>query len=299
MSRESLLHRNSDFSRGGLKRLQSLPLAQKVALTKRRIEQFYTARSGMVFVSFSGGKDSTALLHLVRSVRPDVPAVFIDTGLEFPEIRDFVKRTPCVEWIRPAITFRQVLGKYGLPLPSKEIAEAVYEYRRTHSEKLRALRLKKLSGKWSFLINAPFLISDKCCDVMKKAPSKKYERRTGRAPILGTMAVESRLRASAYTRQGCTVFDGPRPHSSPLAFWTDADVWAYIKQNNLDYAPIYDLGFTRTGCAFCLFGVFGKNSDQFARMKTTHPALYAYCLDTLAYKKVFGYCAAHGVKVQY
>ena len=294
MSRDTLIQTNSSFSRETLSRLRALPLEQKAALTERRILQFSEARGGAVFVSFSGGKDSTVLLDIARRVLPGIPAVFIDTGLEFPEIRDFVKATDNVEWLRPAKTFKQVLDFYGLPLPSKEIAEALYEWRNTRSEKLRALREKKLSGKWAFLKGAPFKISDKCCDIMKKAPSKAYEKRTGRAPLIATMTEESRLRLSAYTRQGCTVFDGPRPHSTPMAFWTEADIWEYIKTRELPYASIYDKGYERTGCAFCLFGVFSRTgSDKFARMKETHPALYSYCINSLGYKDVFDFCNSH------
>ena len=93
MSKASLISNNSVFSASDIARLQGLPLSQKIEMTKRRIDQFYHARDGKVFVSFSGGKDSTVLLHIVRSIFPDVPAVFIDTGLEFPEIRRFVKQT--------------------------------------------------------------------------------------------------------------------------------------------------------------------------------------------------------------
>jgi len=67
-----------------------------------------------VYVSFSGGKDSTVLLHLVRSLYPEVPAVFCDTGLEFPEIKEFVRNTPDVTTIRPTMSFRKVLEIMGI-----------------------------------------------------------------------------------------------------------------------------------------------------------------------------------------
>ena len=64
-----------------LKQKQSLPLEAKIAMTLRRIREWYEYWDGNVYVSFSGGKDSTVLLHLVRQHYPGVPAVFSDTGL--------------------------------------------------------------------------------------------------------------------------------------------------------------------------------------------------------------------------
>ena len=76
---------------GDLRQYQSLPLSAKIIMTQRRIRAWYDHWDGQVYVSFSGGKDSTVLLHLVRELYPDVEAVFVDTGLEYPEIRQFVK----------------------------------------------------------------------------------------------------------------------------------------------------------------------------------------------------------------
>ena len=79
-----------------------------------------------VYVSFSGGKDSTVLLDIARRLYPDIKAVFIDTGLEYPEIRQFVKQFDNVDWLKPRITFRQVIERYGYPFISKEVSECVY-----------------------------------------------------------------------------------------------------------------------------------------------------------------------------
>lgn len=114
-----------------LKELQALPLERKVQITQSRIIEWYKHYNGQVYVSFSGGKDSTVLLHLVRGLFPDVEAVYVDTGLEYPELRQFVKTFDNVTWIKPEMTFRQVLDKYGYPIISKDVSKDVGRVQKT------------------------------------------------------------------------------------------------------------------------------------------------------------------------
>lgn len=123
---------------GDLYQMQSLPLSAKIQMTKYRIREWVDCYGeDGIYISFSGGKDSTVLLNLVRAIYPEIPAVFVDTGLEYPEIRMFVKQYDNVEILRPKMNFRQVIEKYGYPFVSKEVANSVYGARR-YIEKLTA-----------------------------------------------------------------------------------------------------------------------------------------------------------------
>ena len=272
-----------------LREKQSLTLDQKIDLTMKSIETFYGVMNGKVYVSFSGGKDSTVLLHLVRSRHPEVPAVFMDTGLEYPEIIEFVKTIDNVEVLKPKLSFYEVLNKYGFPFPSKEQALYIRQYTTTKSDKLKDVRWNgkngrfKISNKWKFLAgpSCPYKISEKCCDILKKNPAHKYERLTGRKPFIGTMATDSRVRERLYLRNGCVVFEKGKEKSTPLSWWTEKDVWDYIKKNNIPYSSIYDTGIDRTGCIYCLFGVVQDKGNRFEVLKKLHPQLYKYCMENL------------------
>ena len=110
-----------------LRQLQALPLSLKIRLTQDRIRQWvYEYGTEGVYIAFSGGKDSTVLLDIVRQMYPNIPAVFVDTGLEYPEIRDFVRTFENVTWLKPKKSFRKVIEDYGYPFISKEISERVY-----------------------------------------------------------------------------------------------------------------------------------------------------------------------------
>ena len=286
-----------------LRQRQSLPLEIKIIMSQIRIRQWYEAWDGDVYVSFSGGKDSTVLLHLVRQLYPHVPAVFVDTGLEYPEIREFVKSVDNVVCLWPKMGFKAVLEKYGYPVVSKEQA-AYIERLRSHRNDQRLINKYlngidydgrktrfKISAKWQYLVDrAPFKISAQCCGAMKKGPIKKFEKNAKLMPFIGTMADEGERREQNYLKDGCNGFHLKRPHSRPLSFWTEQDIWDYLKTYNVPYSTIYDMGYSRTGCMFCMFGVHLEGGvNRFQRMKHTHPKQWEYCMFKLGLAKVLDY----------
>ena len=141
-----------------LKQLQQLPLIVKVRKTQLRIREWYERFDGNVYVSFSGGKDSTVLAHLVHELYPDVPLVFSNTGLEYPEIQAFARKMGA-EFIRPKIRFDEVISRYGYPIISKEVADAIYYARRIRNGggTVQSYRRMKMSG----LLPVPARIREK------------------------------------------------------------------------------------------------------------------------------------------
>ena len=114
---------------------------------------------------------------------------------------------------------------------------------------------------------------------MKKKPLKKYAHETGRVPIIGTMASESKLREKNWLKTGCNAFEAKRPVSMPMSFWLEKDVWEYLRKYQVPYCKIYDMGYERTGCVFCMFGAhLDAEPTRFQRLQKTHPKLWRYCM---------------------
>ena len=281
-----------------LQQRQLLPLEAKIMLSKNRIKEWYNNFYGEVYVSFSGGKDSTVLLHLVRSIYPEVKAVFIDTGLEYPEIKQFVNTINNVEIIRPKKNFVQVIKEYGYPVISKNVSRYVRDLQNPteNNKKTRRIRLGLEGGKvgilpkkWVKLVNAPFKCSEQCCDIMKKSPINLFEKKNKLKPFIGMMAEESRARKLRLSK-GCNSFNQKKPQSNPLSFWTTKDIWDYLNKFKVPYCKIYDTGIKRTGCMFCMFGVhLEKEPNRFQQMEQTHPQIHNYCINKLGCGKVLDY----------
>lgn len=292
-----------------------------------RILEWYQHWNGRCYVSFSGGKDSTVLADLCARVVKEanyspLVLVYCDTGLEYPEIRSFVKEyreylekkydiEVKLDIVTPAMHFSRVIQKYGFPVISKDIAGKIYYAQQGKPWAQNILAGKKSDGrddlynkrfmKWAPLVNAPFKIGDGCCRVMKKEPMTRYEKATDTHPLLGNTCEESELRLATWLKFGCNGFTAKHPKSTPLAFWFDQDILEYIHRFNVPIASVYGdvvkvrgdwvtTGVNRTGCIYCGFGL-GLESlpNRYQRMAVTHPKQWDYALNTLGFKDVFDY----------
>jgi 3'-phosphoadenosine 5'-phosphosulfate sulfotransferase (PAPS reductase)/FAD synthetase len=290
------------YTNEDLKNMQSMSLEDKIQVTKTRIIEWYVKNEGKVYISFSGGKDSTVLLHISQQEFPNITKVYIDTGLEYPEVKQFALSQPNVIKIKPEISFRKVIEIYGYPLISKEVSRYIYTARNCPNGKVAQKfvpnnphDLKYGMGysmvKWADLKESDIPISHKCCDITKKNPAKKFEKETGLKPITAMMACESNLRKNSWLKNGCNAFDSKRPLSNPMSFWTEQDVLEYIIKYNVPYASVYgvivrdDKGklkttkCDRTGCVYCCYGIHNeKEPNRIQRLQQTHPKLWEYCM---------------------
>lgn len=156
-----MLPPNQPLTKDAARKLMALDVQDKEILTYEKLDEWYTAWGGQCYVSFSGGKDSTVLAYLAarylssfRTPPWELNLVFVNTGLEYPEIQRFVNEyaawlrrefphiTVNLVRLRPKMNIRQVVTKYGYSIVSKEVAGVVYETRkiRTASERKNSRR---------------------------------------------------------------------------------------------------------------------------------------------------------------
>jgi 3'-phosphoadenosine 5'-phosphosulfate sulfotransferase (PAPS reductase)/FAD synthetase len=173
-------------------------------------------------IAFSGGKDSTVVLNLVRSINPDVTAVFCNTGVEARETVEYCKTIDNLIELKPdGITFWDCVKKYGYP---------DFKGKKGHHD------------------------GNKCCVYLKEKPAKKYYKENHIDLIFtGLTMRESRNRMLLLKHRGFLYYAKSwglwKCH--PIGNWTEKQVWEYIKDNNISYNSGYDLGWRRCGCQPC------------------------------------------------
>lgn len=276
--------------------LREMNLESKIIQSKFLIRQTINEFGlDKVYISYSGGKDSTVLSHIAKSMYPDILHIFANTTNEYPETLQHVN------WEREANntniiivtpqdshgetwTFKKVVEKYGYPMYSKRISNAIRTYQHALSDKTRQNSLDYIEHnfkKYSKYKELP--ISDKCCDKLKKEPLRREAKRLGlKCAILGILAAESYQREKDWIEYGCNVFHERKDNQSrPLSFWTDDDIIEYIDKYHVKKSKLYDMGYTRNGCMYCGFGVHlePQGNNRYQRLKNTHPVQYSYLIN--------------------
>ncbi len=314
-----------------LRERQGLSLIQKMKWAAERYIDFIEPSDGRpCYLGFSGGKDSQTLKHFIEKLhlgefeflfepksdyhflylrlikfKPAPPSVFCNTGLEFDLIRQHVKTFKDTIWLTPAEKWTSVVKNHGFLIGGKKTSRQLHDIRTptNKNQTTRTLYLTginskgifskdwKLAAKWRPLIEAPFKISGKCCDIFKKDPFHKYEKETNRLPITATMVEESDMRRISYLKTGCNSFEGGAEMCRPFSIWLESDIWEYSKKYNIRFSEIYydremaieglDFiinisGEKRTGCTICLVGDKKMIVERFKRLKQIEPKKYNF-----------------------
>lgn len=296
-------NKKSDFMKGrktALHGLRAMPLEAKIKKTKNLIEEA-VCEFGLehIYLSYSGGKDSTVLSHIIREIYPDMLHIFSNTTNEYPETLKHIQweqnenkmnviTTKPIDKYNVPFNFKRVVDEYGFPMFTKRISNAIRTYRRAKS-----IETQKNSEEY---INRMFKdydqykelnISDKCCDKLKKEPIKKIAKKLNlNCAIIGTLSEESRQRETDWLNYGCNIFHTKTDNQCrPLSFWTEEDIYQYIEIYSIKISDLYTLGYKRNGCMFCGFGVEYESrtgENRYEKLALTHPKMYKYLVDNFS-----------------
>jgi len=261
-----------------------MPLDDKVTEACHRIEELWNETDGKCYVSFSGGKDSTVLLALIKMCQElytvgNIPAVFSNTGIELGVTVNFVKWVkenwyPGVVVIRPVHPFSWVLQNEGKPMISKMKSKLLNQYKRGGwTPALKGLLVDgvtssgskttrtKIADKYMHILHDDFPVypSYKCCEWMKKRPFEEYSKANGcLGNLQGIRTQEGGARSVGTARRVakggklCTWIKHGQIQKAPIIDWTDEDVEKFIKKYNVPLSEAYTkYGFDRTGCMAC------------------------------------------------
>lgn len=247
-------------------------LSEKTTKAMERIESLYNETKGNCYVSFSGGKDSTVILTLIKlceelyTVPPDaMPAVFCNTGLELGSTIEFVRWVkdnyyPNVETIRPdpKKPFDWIVKTYGKPMKSKMKSENIGKTQRNaHND----FYLKQLIGdttgkcKSTMIANKDMHIlhpdfdikvTNRCCEILKKQPFHKYDKEHNvRGKIIGERSAEGGARKTAMESRlakggtSCTRTRNGVIIKTPLIDWTDQNVNEFVEIYSVPLSKAY------------------------------------------------------------
>jgi 3'-phosphoadenosine 5'-phosphosulfate sulfotransferase (PAPS reductase)/FAD synthetase len=267
---------------------EKIPLDEKIELSQTIIKNALKT-SKNPSISWSGGKDSTVLLHMVRQFLPDIPTIFVDIDCLFPETREYVYDIRDKWELNLYVvksdeySFDSLTQKYGYPIFGKNIANNVERARRTNN-----LR-KQLTPFELFLVKNNANISTKCSQFLLEKPCKKKELELHcDLKFIGLRALESRSRVRLWADYGDLYhvkdYFGKKKSilkCNPISIWTESNIWDYFYRYNIPICKIYNMGYQRNGCWTCAMAI---RNGQLNRLKNYNIDLY----NSLIYKSDMG-----------
>lgn len=222
------------------------------------------------YLSFSGGKDSTVFHYLLDLALPGnkIPRLFINTGIEYEYIVDFVKKLEQkdsrIQIVNSNVNIKKMLEIEGYPFKSKEHSLKIGEYQKSSRTK-SVVRYKEMSGKsrygcpkcllYQFDHNFSLKLSDKCCYRLKKDIATNFAKENKKHILMtGMLAEEGGQRANI----NCIVTKKDKlVKFHPLLFCsTEWEDW-FIKKYNIKLCKLYypPFNFKRTGCKGCPYAL--------------------------------------------
>lgn len=243
------------------------------------------------YLSFSGGKDSTVLHYLLDLALPGnkIPRLFINTGIEYEYIVDFVKKLEQkdsrIQIVNSNVNIKKMLEIEGYPFKSKEHSLKLGEWQKGSIAKSN-IYYKEMSGKsryacpkkllYQYERNFKLRLSDKCCYRLKKDISHKWEKENNKNILLTGMLKEEGGQRSSIN---CIVTDKKNNLKKfhPLAVVTKSFENWFIETHNIKLCKLYypPFNFERTGCKGCPFALDLQN--QLDVMERLLPAEKAQC----------------------
>lgn len=223
------------------------------------------------YQSYSGGKDSVVLSHLLDMALPgnQIPRVYANTGIEYNLILAFVERErerdPRIQIIKPSVPIKPMLEKYGYPFKSKKHAKKVGTYQRCGMTKTAENYLNPSKEcktfacpdllKYQFTPDFKLKVDYKCCVMLKENPLYLWGKKNKKPyNIIGIMKDEGGSRSKGK----CLAFRGGKftafqPLIPVTKAWEDWFIDTYHIEICDIYKPPYNLD--RTGCKGCPFNM--------------------------------------------
>lgn len=222
------------------------------------------------YLSFSGGKDSTVVHYLLDEALPNnkIPRVFINTGIEYNAVVEFVKGLAQEDErfviIKPTQNIKKMLERVGYPFKSKEHSVMVNEWQKGHRDTRKMKTYLSSTGsryecprilRYQFTDEFKMKISPKCCEELKKKPVKKWQKENHRPINITGMQREE---GGERTHIDCImVKKGKIVKFHPLAKVTgEWEDWL-INEKKIKLCKLYEepYNFYRTGCKGCPFSL--------------------------------------------